>query len=64
MSPLGGIARFTRDKRAMVLAEESTLQPWLERERGVASIVEPLGFRLRSARRGLLHSTWRFSVRS
>ena len=64
MGPLGSITRFTRDKRSMVLAEESTLVPWLEQERDVASIVEPLGFRLRSARRGLLHSTWRFSVRS
>jgi len=60
MSPLSGLSRFSRDKRAMVEQERETLEPWLEAEGGVVRAVEAAGFRGEFFRRCWLHHYGRF----
>jgi 2-polyprenyl-3-methyl-5-hydroxy-6-metoxy-1,4-benzoquinol methylase len=60
MSPLSGVSRFSRDKRAMVEAERETLEPWLEAEPGLPDRVAAGGFRVESFRRYWLHHYGRF----
>jgi 2-polyprenyl-3-methyl-5-hydroxy-6-metoxy-1,4-benzoquinol methylase len=56
-SPLSELTQFSRDKRAMVEAEEATLEPWLRSERRFPEAVERRGFRVEESRRGVL-SAW------
>ena len=59
-SPVGGVSRFSRDKRAMVEAEWETLEPWLEAEPGLPDRVVAGGFRVEFFRRCCLHHYGRF----
>jgi len=59
-SPVGGVSRFSRDKRAMVEAERVTLEPWLEAEPGLPDRVVAGGFRVEFFRRCWLHHYGRF----
>ena len=53
-SPLGALTAFSRNKRAMVEAERSTLDPWLAQEHGADALITGQGFeRLHLERRGL-----------
>jgi SAM-dependent methyltransferase len=60
LGPAGGLTRFSRHKRVMVLEEADTLFPWLEVEPGFAALAHSEGFALEWSRRGLLHASYRF----
>lgn len=62
LSPLGGVVRFTRDKRAMVLAERATLDVWLATETEFTRRAESFGFVVEMDRRHPMHAYWRFSI--
>jgi 2-polyprenyl-3-methyl-5-hydroxy-6-metoxy-1,4-benzoquinol methylase len=59
-SPLGNVAQFSRDKRAMVEEERATLDPWLEAEPQAQRRICAAGFREELFRRFWLHNYGRF----
>ena len=59
-SPLGDITQFSRDKRAMVEEERSTLDPWLNAEPLVRGRIAVAGFQEEFFRRFWLHNYGRF----
>jgi ubiquinone/menaquinone biosynthesis C-methylase UbiE len=59
-SPLGNVAQFSRDKRAMVEEERATLDPWLDAEPGIQGRISTAGFREELFRRFWLHNFGRF----
>lgn len=61
MGRLGGLSKFSRDKREMVRAERPTLDQWLLLEPDFASMALKAGFVAEFERRHLMHSYWRFT---
>lgn len=62
MSPLARLTRFSRDKRAMVEQEASTLDPWLRHGHRLPQLLGRLGAVLDTERRGPLHASYRFRL--